>query len=146
MIWLIEIALILLLFGGGLTMLSRGRNSDKRDALTMRRVDAYIETIRRERRNPELAAMSDTELRDLLHSGARNMRIAEQKKGWIVLGLGAATVIGASLVGSEQGFLWFAGVAAVGAITAYGTHEFLNRRMRAPLERHGVDIDRLMVK
>src|SRR5690606_2579363 len=106
MIWLIEIALILLLFGGGLTMLTRSRNSDKRDALTMRRVDAYIETIRRERRNPELAAMSDTELRDLLHSGARNMRIAEQKKGWIVLGLGAATVIAASLVGSEQGFLW----------------------------------------
>jgi hypothetical protein len=146
MIWLIEIALILLLFGGGLTMLTRGRHSDKRDALTIRRVDAYIETIRRERRNPELAAMSDTELRDLLHSGARNMRIAEQKKGWIVLGIGAATVIAASMAGSQEGLLWFTGVAAVGAIVAYGTHEFLTRRMRAPLERHGVDIERLMVK
>ncbi len=146
MIWLIEIALILLLFGGGLTMLTRGRHSDKREALIMRRVDAYIETIRRERRNPDLAAMSDTELRDLLHSGASNMRVVEQKKGWIVLGIGAATVITASLVGSEQGFLWFSGVAAVGAIVAYGTHQFMTRQARAPLERHGIDVERLMVK
>ncbi len=146
MIWLIEIALILLLFGGGWTMLTRGRHSDKREALTMRRVDAYIETIRRERRNPELAAMSDTELRDLLHSGARNLKIAEQKKGWIVLGIGAASVVAASLAGSQQGWLWFAGVAAIGALAAYGTNEFLTRRMRAPLERHGVDVERLTVE
>ena len=61
-------------------------------------------------------------------------------------GIGAATVIAASLVGSEQGFLWFSGVAAVGAIVAYGTHQFLTRQARAPLERHGIDVERLMVK
>ncbi|ODT68147.1 MAG: hypothetical protein ABS75_21490 [Pelagibacterium sp. SCN 63-23] len=146
MVWLIEIAVILLLVGGGWTMLTRGKQSEKREALTMRRVDAYIETIRRERRNPELAAMSDSELRDLLHSGARNLKVAEQRKGWIVLGIAAVTVVAASVMGSQHGFVGFAAVAAVGAIVAYGTNEFLERRMRAPLERHGVDVERLTVK
>jgi uncharacterized protein YjiS (DUF1127 family) len=147
MIWLIEIALVLLLVGGGWTMLTRSRQSEKREALTMRRVDAYIETIRRERRVPELAAMSDTELRDLLHSGARNLKAAEQRRGWTVLGIGLATVVAASVVGSQEGgWLGFAAVAALGAIVGYGTNEYLARRMRAPLERRGVDIDRLMVE
>lgn len=146
MIWLIEIALVLLLIGGGWTMLTRGKQSDRRDALTMRRVDAYIETIRRERRSAELAAMSDTELRDLLHSGARNLKIAGQRKSWIVTGAGIATVLGASVVGSQEGWLAFGAVAAIGAIVTYGANEYLARRMRAPLERRGVDIDRLMVE
>ncbi|MHA6297405.1 hypothetical protein [Devosia sp. CAU 1758] len=147
MIWLIEIALVLLLVGGGWTILTRGKQSEKREALTMRRVDAYIETIRRERRSPELAAMSDTELRDLLHSGARNLKVAEQRRSWTVLGIGVATVLAASVVGSQDGgWQGFAAVAAIGAIVGYGANEYLARRMRAPLERRGVDIDRLMVE
>ena len=146
MIWLIEIALVLLLLGGGWTMLTRGRQSDRRDALTMRRVDAYIETIRRERRSPELAAMTDMELRDLLHSGARNLKIAEQRKQWIVFGMGIATLLGASVLGSQEGWLAFGAAAAIGAIVTYGTNEFLGRRMRAPLEKRGIEIDRLMVE
>jgi len=146
MIWLIELALVLLLVGGGWTMMNRGRHTDRREALTMRRVDAYIETIRRERRNPDLAAMSDTELRDLLHSGARNLRAAEQKKGWILLGIGAATLVAASVLAAQEGWVGFGATAAIGAIVAYGANEFLNRRMRAPLERRGVDIERLTVK
>lgn len=146
MIWLIEIAIVLLLLGGGWTMLTRKGRDSKREALTMRRVDAYIETIRRERKSPELAAMTDMELRDLLHSGARNLKVAEQRRGWIVLGCGVASVLGAALAGSQEGWLAFAGVAAVGAIITYGTNEFLVRRMRAPLEKRGVDIDRLLVE
>lgn len=146
MIWLIEIALVLLLLGGGWTMLTRGRQSDKRDALTMRRVDAYIETIRRERRSPELAAMTDMELRDLLHSGAHNLKVAEQRKQWIVFGMGIATLLGASVLGSEEGWLAFGAAGAIGAIATYGTNEFLTRRMRAPLEKRGIEIDRLMVE
>jgi len=146
MIWLIEIALVLLLLGGGWTMLTRGRQGDKRDALTMRRVDAYIETIRRERRSPELAAMSDMELRDLLHSGARNLKIAEQRKQRIVFGMGIATLLGASVMGSQEGWMAFGIVAAVGAIATYGVNEYLARRMRAPLEKRGIEIDRLMVE
>jgi hypothetical protein len=146
MIWLIEIAIVLLLLGGGWTMLTRNRQNSQREALTMRRVDAYIETIRRERRTPDLAAMSDSELRDLLHSGARNLKIAEQRKSWVVLGCGLATVLGAALAGSQEGWLSFGIVAAVGAIATYGINEFMARRMRAPLERRGIDIDRLMVE
>jgi hypothetical protein len=146
MIWLVEIALVLLLLGGGWTMLTRGRQTDKREALTMRRVDAYIETIRRERNNSELVAMSDTELRDLLHSGARNLRAAEQKRGWIVLGAGAASLAVASMFGSQEGWSGFLIAAVVGALVTYGINEFLSRRMRAPLERRGIDVDRLTVE
>jgi hypothetical protein len=146
MIWLLEIALVLLVVGGGWTLLSRNRQSDQREALTMRRVDAYIETIRREQRQPDLVAMSDGELRDLLHSGARNISVAEQRRNWILLGIAAVTVLLGLIVGNEQGWMGFAAVAAIGAIVGYGASEFLTRRMRAPLERHGVEIDRLIVK
>ncbi|UYO00996.1 MAG: hypothetical protein KIT02_07285 [Devosia sp.] len=146
MIVLLEIALVLLLVGGGWTMFNRNRHKDKREALTLRRVDAYIETIRRERTNPALVAMSDTELRDLLHSGARNLKAAEQKKHWTLLAIGAGSLIVASMIGSQEGWIGFAIAAAVGAIVAYGTNEFLDRRMRAPLERDGIDVDRLTVE
>ncbi len=146
MIWLIELALVLLLVGGGWTLMSKGRHTDQREALTMRRVDAYIETIRRERRNADLAAMSDTELRDLLHSGARNLRAAEQKKGWTLLGIGAATLVAATIMAGLEGWAGFGVTAAIGVIVAYGANEFLNRKMRAPLERRGVDIERLTVE
>ena len=146
MIWLVEIALVLLLLGGGWTMLTRKRQDSQREALTMRRVDAYIETIRRERKSPELVAMSDMELRDLLHSGARNLKAAEQRKSWIVLGCGAGSILAAAVAGSQEGWLGFGMVAAIGAIATYGTNEFLARRMRAPLEKRGIDIDRLLVE
>ena len=146
MIWLIESAIVLLWLGGGWTMMTHKRQSSQREALTMRRVDAYIETIRRERRSPELAAMSDSELRDLLHSGALNLKAATQRRSWIVLGCGVATVLAAAVAGSQEGWLSFAVVAAIGAVVTYGTSEYLSRRMRAPLEKRGVDIDRLLVE
>jgi len=146
MAWLIELALVLLLIGGGWSLLNRGHKGDNRDSLTMRRVDAYIETIRRERRNPELAAMSDSELRDLLHSGARNLRVAQQKKTWILLGVAGVSLLAGIVVANQQGWTGFAIVAAVGALVAYGLNEFLTRQARAPLERRGVDIDRLKVE
>lgn len=144
--WLIQIALILLLIGGGWTMLTRGRVTKEREALTLRRVDAYIETIRRERRNADLVAMSDSELRDLLHAGARNFRLAGQKRNWLVLGVGAATLFSAIAVASQDGWRGFGIVAVVGAIAAYGLNEFLVRKARAPLERYGVDVERLTVE
>lgn len=146
MIWLLELALVLLLFGGGWTLFTSNRRNEKREQLTLRRVDAYIETIRRERRNADLAAMSTSELRDLLHSGARNFRVAEQRRGWIVMGVGIASILAAAIAGSQQGWIWFAVVAALGAIVTYGGNEYLTRRGRAPLERYGIDVDRLLVE
>ncbi len=146
MIWLIELALVLLLIGGGYKLLTGGKGTDRREALTLRRVDAYIETIRRERRNAELVAMSATELRDLLHSGARNLRLAKQRRLWTLLGTGAVTLV-ASIVAAEQdGIRGFAITAAIGAIVAYGLYEFLGRRMREPLERRGIDVERILVE
>lgn len=143
--WL-QIALVLLLVGGGWTLLTRGKVTKEREALTLRRVDAYIETIRRERRNPELVAMSDSELRDLLHAGARNFRVASQKRGWFLLGVGGATLFSAIAIASQDGWRGFGIAVVVGAIVAYGLNEFLVRKARAPLERYGVDVERLTVE
>lgn len=144
--WLIQIALVLLLIGGGWTMLTRGRVTKEREALTLRRVDAYIETIRRERRNADLVAMSNSELRDLLHAGARNFRVASQRRGWFLLGVGGVTLFSAIAIASQDGWRGFGITAVVGAIVAYGLNEFLLRKARAPLERYGVDVERLTVE
>jgi hypothetical protein len=143
--WL-QIALVLFLVGGGWTLLTRGKVTKEREALTLRRVDAYIETIRRERRNSELVAMSDSELRDLLHAGARNFRVASQKRGWFLLGVGGVTLFSAITVASQDGWRGFGVALAVGAVVAYGLNEFLVRKARAPLERYGVDVERLTVE
>lgn len=143
--WL-QIGLVLLLIGGGWTLLTRGRVGKEREALTLRRVDAYIETIRRERSNRDLMSMTDSELRDLLHSGARNLRAADQKRGWTLLGLAGATLFSAIAVGSNDGWRGFGIVVVVGVIAIYGVNEYLMRRGRAPLEKRGIDIDRLTIE
>lgn len=145
MMILLELAL-----AGGLiwfvwTTMGRGRRSDRREAMQLRRVDAYIETIRRERRQPELAAMSDSELRDLLHAGALNLRAAEQKRSYALMGTAAITLVAAIIVADQNGWTGFAAVVALGGMIGYGLNEYLGRQMRAPLERRGVDIDRLRV-
>ena len=146
MVWLVELALVLLLVGGGWNMLTRGKKTSDRESLTMRRVDAYIETIRRERTNRDLVAMSDSELRDLLHSGARNLRVAQERKTWTLLGAAAATLVSAIVAANQDGLRGFAVAMVIGAIVIYGLNEFLARRMRQPLESRGVDIDRLQVE
>ncbi len=146
MIWLIEVALVLLLVAGGFKLLTGGKGTDRREALTLRRVDAYIETIRRERRNGELAAMSDMELRDLLHSGASNLRVARQRRLWTVLGAGVVTLTASVVAAEQDGIRGFAIAIVVGAIVGYGLWEFLGRRMREPLERRGIDVERLLVE
>jgi hypothetical protein len=146
MIWLIEVALVLLLVLGGFKLLTGGKGTDRREALTLRRVDAYIETIRRERRNSELAAMSDMELRDLLHSGASNLRVARQRRLWTVLGASVVTLTASVVAAEQDGIRGFAIALVVGAIVDYGLWEFLGRRMREPLERRGIDVERLLVE
>ena len=77
---IIEIALALILVGGVVSYATRGRRVADRATLIERRVDAYIETIRREKKTPELVAMSDNELRDVLLSGAHNLRVQRERR------------------------------------------------------------------
>lgn len=145
MVILLELALAALLVWVGWTALGRGRQSDRRDALTLRRVNAYIETIRRERRQPELAAMSDMELRDLLHAGALSLRAAEQRRSYVLAGGAAITLITGVVIADQNGWTGFAAVLALGGLITYGLNEYLVRQVRAPLERRGIDVDRLRV-
>lgn len=145
MVILLELALAGMLAWLAWTVMARGRRSDRRDALTLRRVDAYIETIRRERRQPELAAMSDMELRDLLHAGALSLRAADQKRSYVLIGAGVVTLITAVIVADQNGWTGFVAVLALGGLIGYGLSEYLSRQARVPLERRGIDIDRLRV-
>lgn len=146
MMWLLGIGLALLLASSGWSMITRGRRGTDRDSLTMRRVDAYIETIRRERKHAELAAMSDSELRDLLHSGAHNMRVAGERKTWSLLAVGGVTLFSAAIAANQDGLRGFAIVMVIGALVVYGLNEYLSRRMRAPLEQRGIDVERIRIE
>src|SRR5690606_407218 len=143
---LVEILAALLIIGGIVAYLLRNKRDAEREAVTERRVDAYIETIRRERKNPDLAAMSDTELRDLLLSGARNLRIQAERRTYLLFGGTIAALLAAVIVATEDGMRGFGIAILVGAMALYGINEFLGRRMREPLEARGIDVERLRVE
>jgi hypothetical protein len=143
---LVEIAAALLIIGGVVTYVLRNRKDAEREAVTERRVEAYIETIRRERQNPALTAMSDTELRDLLLSGARNLRVQAERKMYLLFGGTVAALLAAVIVATEDGLRGFGIAVLVGAMVLYGLNEFLGRRMREPLEAKGIDVERLRVE
>ena len=143
---IIEIALALILVGGVVSYATRGRRVADRATLIERRVDAYIETIRREKKTPELVAMSDNELRDVLLSGAHNLRVQRERRMYLLFGGVLVGLIGAILVATEEGTRGFGIVLLVAAVVLYGINEFLGRRMREPLVARGIDVERLRVE
>lgn len=143
---IIEIALALIVVGGVVHYVTRGRRVADRHSIIDRRVDAYIETIRREGTNRELSAMSDTELRDLLHSSAHNLKVLRDRRMYLLFGGVLVGLIGAILVATEEGTRGFGIALLVAAVVLYGMNEFLGRQMIAPLEQKGIDVERLRVE
>jgi hypothetical protein len=142
----LEFGLVLLLIGMALSYVFRGRVVAAKQAMTERRVDAYIETIRRERATPELTAMSDTELRDLLLSSAHNLKVQRDRRMYLLFGGVVVAIIGAILVATEDGYRGFGIALLVGALVLYGINEFLGRQMTEPLIAKGIDVERLRVE
>jgi len=142
----LEFGLVLVLIGMALSYLFRGRAVAAKQSITDRRVDAYIETIRRERSNPELTAMSDSELRDLLLSSAHNLKVQRDRRMYLLFGGVVVAIIGAILVATEDGYRGFGVALLVGALVLYGINEFLGRQMIAPLLAKGIDVERLRVE
>lgn len=142
----LEFGLVLVLIGMALSYLFRGRAVAAKQAMTDRRVEAYIETIRRERSNAELTAMSDTELRDLLLSSAHNLKVQRDRRMYLLFGGVVVAIIGAILVATEDGYRGFGVALLVGALVLYGINEFLGRQMIAPLLAKGIDVERLRVE
>ena len=142
----LEFGLVLLLVGIALSYLFRGRAAATKEAMTERRVDAYIETIRRERTNPELTSMSDSELRDLLLSSAHNLKVQRDRRMYLLFGGVVVAIIGAIMVATEDGYRGFGVALLVGALVLYGINEFLGRQMIAPLLAKGIDVERLRVE
>ena len=143
---ILEFGLILLLVGMAVSYLFRGRVVAQKQAMTERRVDAYVETIRREKTNPELVAMSDNELRDLLLSSAHNLKVQRDRRLYLLFGGVVVALIGAILVATEDGYRGFGVALLVGALVLYGINEFLGRQMIAPLLAKGIDVERLRVE
>ena len=146
MVVLLEIALVLGLLGIVGSYFFRGRRIAERQQVIERRVEAYMQTIRREGGGSELAAMSDVELKDLLLSSARNLRVQAERKWYILLGGGAAALLAAIAIGTEEGTRGFGIVLLVAAVALYGINEFMGRRMREPLVARGIDVERLRVE
>ncbi len=143
---IIEIALALILVGGVVHYMTRSRRVTDRGSMIDRRVEAYIETIRREGTNKELAAMSDNELRDLLQSSAHNLKVQRDRRMYLLFGGVLVGLIGAILVATEDGTRGFGVALLVAAVVLYGMNEFLGRQMVAPLEQKGIDVERLRVE
>jgi H2-forming N5,N10-methylenetetrahydromethanopterin dehydrogenase-like enzyme len=143
---IIEIGLLLVLLGGVFSYFTRGRRISDRQSMTDRRVEAYIETIRRERSKPELVAMSDTELRDLLLSSAHNLKVQRDRRNYLLFGGVIVGLIGAILVATEDGYRGFGVALLVAALVLYGINEFIGRQMVAPLLEKGIDVERLRVE
>lgn len=149
MIWLLEIGLVLLVVGGIATYAAKGlrrAGALERQDMTERRVDAYMQTLRRQSPNPEIAAMSDLELRDLLLSGAHNFRVEAERRFWVLLGSALAGILIAILVAAQDGTRGLAISLVVLAVVLYGLNEYLGRRMREPLKSLGLDAERLRVE
>ena len=146
MVILLEIALVLALVGLVVGMLLRGRKATEREVVAGQRVDAYMQTIRREAPTPELAAMSDNELRELLLSSARNLRLQSERRWYLLIAGGFVGFLAAILIATEEGTRGFGIAVVVGAVVLYGLNEYLGRRMRAPLEARGLDAERLRVE
>jgi hypothetical protein len=143
---IIEIALALILVGGVVHYMTRSRRLTDRGTMLDRRVDAYIETIRREGTSKELVAMSDSELRDLLQSSAHNLKVQRDRRMYLLFGGVLVGLIGAILVATEEGTRGFGIALLVAAVVLYGMNEFLGRQMVAPLEQKGIDVERLRVE
>ena len=142
----IELGLLLILVGGVVSYFMRGRVAAEKQTMTERRVDAYIETIRREASNRDLTAMSDTELRDLLLSSSHNLKVQRDRRMYLLFGGVVVALIGAILVATEDGYRGFGVALLVGALVLYGVNEFLGRQMIAPLLAKGIDVERLRVE
>lgn len=143
---LLEILVALGLVGLVVSYFFRGRREAERQEVIDRRVEAYMQTIRREGGSSELAQMGDLELRDLLLSGARNLRIQAERRWYILLGGGAAALLAAIAIGTEEGTRGFGIVVLIAAVALYGLNEFLGRRAREPLLARGIDVERLRVE
>ncbi|MDP1729728.1 MAG: hypothetical protein Q8L54_00830 [Devosia sp.] len=146
MIIVLEVALGLVVLGIVVSYLLRGRRAAERAAITGRRVEAYMQTIRREAANPELTAMSDAELKDLLLSSARNLRLQGERKWYLLVGGTVMAFLSAVMVGTQDGTRGFAVTLVIGAVVLYGLNQYLVRRMREPLVRRGLEVERLRVE
>lgn len=142
----LELALGVLVVGIVVSYLFRGRRAAERAAITERRVEAYMQTIRREGANPELSAMTDVELKDLLLSSARNLKLQSERKWYLLLGGVVVAFFSAIMVATQDGTRGFAVALVIGAIVLYGLNEYLGKRMREPLVQKGLDVERLRVE
>ncbi len=146
MVIVLEILLVAGLVGLVASYLFRGRREAERQAVTEQRVTAYMQTIRREASNSELSAMSDGELKELLLSSARNLRVQADRKWYLLVGGGVVAFFAAIMVGTEEGTRGFGIAMLVGAAVLYGLNEYIGRRMREPLHKRGIDPERLRVE
>lgn len=142
----LEVLIVVGLVALAVSYLMRGRRDAVRQDLTAQRVEAYMQTIRREGSNHPLNIMTDAELRDVLSATARNLRVQSERRWYLLM---AAIVLGffaAIMIGTQDGSRGFGIALVVAGVVIYGLNEYAGRRMRQPLEARGIDPERLKVE
>jgi hypothetical protein len=143
MVWLAEIGFIVLAIVALVMLANAGRGVTRLHAIAEERIAAYMATLRRTRENPDLSAMTDTELHDVLGAAMRRLAAARSRK-MLLLVLGTvATLLAGIVFGVEEGWRAFAATIAVGGIALFGLERVIDRTTRAPIEAQGLDIERL---
>jgi hypothetical protein len=143
MAYLAEIGFIVLAIVAIVLFARSGKNSARIEEIGNERIKAYMTTLKRTGGNPELAAMTDDELRDILAAAMRRLATGQSRK-LLLLVLGAiATLLAGIVFGIEEGWRAFAATIAVGGIALYGLERVMDRMTRAPIEAQGLDVERL---
>ncbi|MBU1175003.1 MAG: hypothetical protein KKH72_06330 [Alphaproteobacteria bacterium] len=143
MLWLAELGLIVLALFAFVQLVRSGGRNGKLHEIAEERIAAYTATLRRTGANPDLAAMTDAELHDILGAAIRRLSAGQGRK-LVLLVFGAiATVLVGIIFGVEDGWRAFAATLAIGGIALFGLERVLDRATRTPLESQGLDIERL---
>jgi len=145
MVGVLQIVLVIL--GVGLIMaLTGGRSgTDRKKDMIARRVEAYIETIRRTGEPDHLNKMSDAELSDILTAAARRLHAQRTNRMIVTIAAAVAAVVIAMFFGAESGIQGFIIAGVIGAAATYGINAVLERRTGEWFRDNDLEPDRLAV-
>lgn len=143
MVWLAEIGLIVLAIVAVVMFANAGRGMTRLQQAAEERIGAYMVTIRRTGTNPDFAAMTDTELRDVLSAAMRRLAAGRSRKVLLLVLGTVATLLTSIVFGVEEGWRAFAATFVIGGIALFGLERAMERMTRAPIEAQGLDVERL---
>lgn len=121
-------------------------NAQRIDKRIAERADSYHQSLFREGMPEPLAAMDESERRDLLIAAGREVRSESDKRFYIgMIGGMAGFFIALGFAIEGAGMRDFVLTLAVAALGLFGLNTVLHRSLRSRMAERGIDIDRLRI-